>query len=177
VMGELPNALPGAMRPPLLTANGVPVGALLCYDNAFPEIAAEQVAAGARCLCVLSNEAWYRGGGELQQLVAMAVLRALETATPVVRCTQDGLTAAIAADGRVVASLPIATAPQPAARILAVEIAPGPGRLPPMASLRAGAGPFAAAIGLLLLLHAALRRATLRSARTASRADGAGGGI
>ena len=170
-LGSLPEALPGRERPPLHTAAGVPFGALLCYDNAFPGPAAAQVGQGARWLAVLSNESWYEGGAELAQLMAQTVVRALETATPIVRCTQDGWSGVVAAAGRLVASLPLAPAPQPAARILRAEVTPGPGALPPLAWLRGGAGP-ASAIGLgLLLLHAVRGWARLRAARTASRAE------
>lgn len=169
---SLPDATPGVELPPLQTAAGVPFGALLCYDNAFPDVAAAQVAAGARCLCVLSNEAWYRGGAELPQLVAMSVVRALETATPVVRCTQDGWTVAIGGDGRMLAGLPIHAAPQPSARILLVDLPLGSGRLPAMAWWRRVAGVAMAGLAGALLLHGLIRWAKLRAARTASRAVG-----
>lgn len=170
-LGSLPEALPGRELPPVRRGDGVPFGILLCYDNAYPGPAAAQVAQGARWLAVLSNEAWYEGGAELTQLMAQTVVRALETGTPIVRCTQDGWSGHVAADGRVVASLPVAPAPQPSARILRAEVVPGAGVLPPLAWLRGGAGP-TSAIGLaLLLLHALLGWARLRAARTASRAE------
>jgi len=150
-LGTPPDCLPGRELPPLRTASGVPFGALLCYDNAFPEPAAGQVEAGARFLCVLSNEAWYRGGGELAQLAAMTVCRALELRTPIVRCTTDGWSLAVDARGRVVADLPVHPAPAPAARILRVRVEPGLEPLP-MTWLRAVAGPLAGSLAGLLLL-------------------------
>lgn len=156
-LGSLPQCEPGRELPPLRTKDGVPFGALLCYDNAFADPAAAQVAQGARLLCVLSNESWYEGGAELPQLVAMTVLRALETATPVVRCTQDGWSAVVGGDGRVLAELPLAPAPQPAARTLRAAVPLGAGALPPLAGLRAATGP-AAALALLVLVVAGRRR-------------------
>lgn len=175
-LGFVPDCLPGRDLPPLQTAAGVPFGALLCYDNAFPGPAAAQVAAGARLLAVISNESWYRGGDELTQLVAISVCRALETATPLVRGTTDGWSVVVGGDGRILASLPLAPAPQPAARILRATVPLGGGRLPPMAWLRAAAGPFAAILAALALLHTTLAWARLRVARTAPGADAAGGG-
>ncbi len=169
-LGGMPEAAPGRELPPLRTRAGVPFGALLCYDNAFPGPANAQVRQGARWLAVLSNETWYEGGGELVQLLAMTVVRALETGTPIVRCTQDGWSGFVAADGRVGPFLPPAPAPQPRARILRVDVPLGPGRLPPLASLRWGSGPASACALALLLAHALVRRARLRAARTASRA-------
>lgn len=168
-LGSLPDAAPGAELPPL-TAAGVKFGALLCYDNAFPGPAAAQVAAGARWLCVLSNESWYEGGGELAQLMAMTVLRALETGTPIVRCTQDGWTGFVDAAGHLAAALPVQPAPQPVPRILRASFVLGPGQLPPLAWLRQGTGPAAALALLAMLLHGAWRWARLRAARTAPRA-------
>ncbi|MEO6593720.1 MAG: apolipoprotein N-acyltransferase [Planctomycetota bacterium] len=165
--GSAPDCVPGRQLPPLRTAGGVPFGVLLCYDNAFPGPGEEQVAAGARCLCALSNEAWFRGGDELVQLAAMTVCRALELATPVVRCTTDGWSLAVDAEGRLLAWLPMAPTPTPAARILRVELPLGAGRVPPLAWLRAAAGPAAALLLALTLLHAAFRWARLRVARTA----------
>lgn len=174
VMRMVPDGVPGRELPPLRTRRGVPFGVLLCYDNAFPGPAAAQVAAGARFLAVLSNESWFQGGDQLRQLVAMSVLRARETATPLVRCTQDGWTVAIGGDGRLLAELPPMVGRQPASRILRVDLPLGPGRELPMASLRAAAGPFVAVGSLLVLLHACWRWAKLRAARTASRAAATG---
>lgn len=174
VMRQIPNGLAGVETAPLRTSSGVPFGVLLCYDNAFPGPSRNQVRAGASFLCVLSNEAWFRSGDQLVQLVAMTVLRALETATPVVRCTQDGWSVVVGADGRLLAELPRASGRQPASRILRADLPLGVGRESPMAWLGAGLGP-AAGVGLgLLLLHAAWRWATLRTARTASRSASTG---
>ncbi len=169
-LGRLPRATRGTERPPLQGPRDMPFGALLCYDNAFARPADAQVAMGARWLCVLSNEAWFEGGGELTQLMAMTVVRALETGTPIVRCTQDGQSGLVDARGRIAASLPIAAAPQPEPRILRVEISPGPGRLPPLAWLRSSTGPAAAVVLLALLLHGFARWARLLPVRTAAHA-------
>lgn len=156
-LGSLPQCEPGRELPPLRTADGVPFGALLCYDNAFAAPAAAQVAQGARLLCVLSNESWYEGGAELPQLVAMSVLRAIETATPVVRCTQDGWSGVVGRDGRLLADLPLATSPQPAARTLRVAVPLGAGTLPALAGVRDLSGPVAA-LALLAMLVVGRRR-------------------
>jgi apolipoprotein N-acyltransferase len=167
----LPEASAGSDRPPLRGPRDVPFGTLICYDNAYAGPAALQVAQGARWLAVLSNESWFEGGGELVQLVAMSVLRALETATPIVRCTMDGWSCAIDADGRVIASLPPPHGPGAAARILRVEVTPGPGRLPPLAWLRHGLGPAMGIATLALLLLRLLACARLRAARPATRSE------
>lgn len=131
-MGAVPDNVFGSRRPLLVARGGteVPFGAMLCFDNAFGWVGREAVASGARFLAVLSNEAWYEGGAELEQLLAMTVIRALETETPVVRCTMDGLTTHVARDGRVLDLLPKAPAPSPSPRVLEVALEGGRGRLP-----------------------------------------------
>lgn len=168
-LGSAPDCAPGRSLPPLQTAAGVPFGALLCYDNAFPGPAREQVAAGARVLCVLSNEAWYRGGGELTQLVAMTVCRAIELRTPIVRCTTDGWTVAVDASGRILAELPMQPSPAPAARVLRAALpVPAASEAPPW--LPAAVGP-----GLAVLLGLALACGAVAATRR-GRAGAGGGG-
>src|SRR5262249_17492113 len=74
VGGPAPTLERGRPRPPLAVpiAGGqtVAVGAMMCFDNAFPGLARRLVAQGARLLVVLSNESWYRGGAERDQLEA-----------------------------------------------------------------------------------------------------------
>lgn len=166
-LGTPATCRPGTHRPPMLTAAGAKFGALLCYDNAFPGPAARQVADGAEFLVVLSNESWYQGGAELTQLVAMTVVRALENGVPIVRCTLDGHSVAIDADGRVLAGLEIAPAPQPNARILQVSIHRATGQIPPMAWLRRTCGAFFGVLTALAAAHGLLRWVRIRAANTA----------
>lgn len=174
-LGTLPDCLPGEVRPPLQTAGGVPFGALLCYDNAFPEPAAAQVEQGAEFLVVLSNEAWYRGGAELSQLVAMTVVRACENVVPIVRCTMDGRSVAVRSSGVVAAGLPLAPAPQAEARILQVSLDRGSGKVPPLSWLRRLTGLSFALLTALGAAHALILRVRIGTARTAS-AAGVGSG-
>lgn len=163
-MGLAPDFRPGTPRPPLATAAGVSFGALLCYDNAFDDVVAGHVARGARLLAVLSNESWYRGGAELEQMVAMSVFRCLETATPMVRSTVDGRSVAIDAAGRIVQSLPAAG--NPGARVLLAELVPGPGRLPPLAWLTRALALCCLGSAIFLLPHLGRAWARLRSTRS-----------
>ena len=121
-MGQrLPDCSPGQPRDLLTTAAAIPFGAMICFDNAFPEVSEDLVADGASFLTVLSNESWYRGGAELDQMEAMSVCRALECRVPVIRCTVDGASMVVEPSGRVERRLP----PQKArsSRYLTVEVA------------------------------------------------------
>ena len=129
----LPDTQSGAPRPLLETADGVPFGALICFDNAFPEVSEDMVRRGARFLVVISNESWYRGGDELAQMEAMTVCRALECGVPLVRCTVDGATLVVNQEGRVVDRLPSDTPHETGPGFLTVDLmvsATGPPALP-----------------------------------------------
>ena len=152
-LGAPPDCGVGVAQPLLETAAGARFGALICYDNAFAGPARDLVGQGAEFLVVLSNEAWYRGGAELDQLVAMTVCRALETGVPIVRCTTDGWSVAVDRDGRIRAGLPRQPAPTPEARILAVKLQLGPAADTPMAWLRGWIGALLALWLGIAVLH------------------------
>ncbi len=179
----IPDARPGRALPPLRLEPtngsrepGFGFAGLICYDNAFPEVVADAVGAGAQFLAVLSNEAWYRGGAEREQLVAITVLLAIATETPIVRCTSDGLSMAVDGDGSVLATLAPAPAPQPAARVLRVDLPLGTGRLSPMAWSHRWLSLLAAVWLAIVLAHLALMWGkVLRSRRFLSAAVGARG--
>ncbi|MBK8978249.1 MAG: hypothetical protein IPM29_20280 [Planctomycetes bacterium] len=156
----LPDMAGGSVRAPLpVGPERVPVAGLLCFDNAFDDAARAAVASGARALVVASNEAWYRHGAELHQMVAMSVCRAIETATPVLRSTVDGSTAHIDARGRIAGMLPLA--PGVRGRVLLADAQPGPGGMGRLGSVHAALGPLALLSGLVpfgAVLLGALRR-------------------
>ncbi len=89
--GPLTMELPGTGR----------FGAAICYDNAFPDHFARATREGALWHLVLSNEAWYENGAELDQMLAMTVFRALECNRSVVRCTNSGITCLVDPGGRI----------------------------------------------------------------------------
>jgi apolipoprotein N-acyltransferase len=158
----VPDNLPGRRLPPLQTVEGVPFGSLICFDNAFDRVVARHVEDGARFLAVLSNEAWYMGGGELEQMVAMTVFRALENGTPLVRSTVDGASLAVDRRGRILDRLP---APDPStppvARFLDVTLDLGPGLLPPLAWLGDALLWLVLGSGVFVILHRLLSCARL----------------
>ncbi len=78
----------------------------ICFENAFPE-AFRTEGAPADLNIVLSNEAWYRGGATLDQMLALSRLRALESGRPLLRSTIDGWTAWIHPSGAIGGVLPL----------------------------------------------------------------------
>lgn len=96
-----------------------------------------------------SNDAWFGRWGPPQHL-AQARLRAIEEGVPVLRATPTGISAVIAADGRIVASLPLGQA-----GVIDAEL---PAPLPPTFFARVGnLIPLAIAL-LLAALAVVIRR-------------------
>ena len=92
---------------------------------------------------------------------------ALLALTLAVGCQSKLDSVAVDQNGRVVAGLSIAPAPQPEARILEVSIERATGRIPPMAWLRRTCGWVLALFTALAAAHSVLRWVRIRSARTA----------
>ncbi len=80
---------PGA--DPVVFSEPLSFSASICYDNVFSDLMRTFRRRGAKVLVNISNEGWYHIRGELEQHLAMAVFRAVETRTTVVRATNTGI--------------------------------------------------------------------------------------
>jgi apolipoprotein N-acyltransferase len=95
---------PGRSRPPTLW-RGARIAGLVCWEAAFPGLARRAAREGATLLAIVANDA-YAGDGPVGALhLRMARLRAVETGLPLVFVQATGPSAAVAADGTVVAHL------------------------------------------------------------------------
>ena len=65
-------------------------GALVCYEDIFPDLSRKVVGRGADFVFVATNNAWYGEEGGAQQHAAHSVLRAVETRRPFIRCGNSG---------------------------------------------------------------------------------------
>ena len=90
---------------PIHTVAGRLIGFNICYEDLFPEAIAWQVQQGAHVLVNASNLAWFGDSHALHQHLQISRMRSLELQRPMLRATNTGATAAIGADGRVVAKL------------------------------------------------------------------------
>ena len=120
-----PHDLGPGLSPRNLPTGAVRLGPLICYEVLFEGIARTQADRGASVLLNLSNEAWFFSRPAMEQNLAAATYRALESGRPMLRATNTGITAAIDAHGRVVARL----APDRAGA-LAVDVVPAHGTTP-----------------------------------------------
>jgi apolipoprotein N-acyltransferase len=58
---------------------------LICYEDVFPNITREHVLNGANLLVTITNDAWFPTKDELEQHMAQAVFRAVESNRPMIR--------------------------------------------------------------------------------------------
>ncbi|MEO0480454.1 MAG: apolipoprotein N-acyltransferase [Planctomycetota bacterium] len=157
-----PNLEAGEPREVLRTASGVPFSAFLCFDNAFDDVSRRAVRDGAAFCAVASNEAWYRQGGELQQMIAMTVCRAIETGLPWIRSTVDGLGVLVEPNGEIRAELGQRGAQDHDPRVLRATFDAGAVHHPTL-SLQAFSGPLLAVVTVLVWLLGILARRKARS--------------
>lgn len=168
-MGGLLNVLPGleGMRGlaslsrgddnqmPLL-AKDQHIGMAICYEVAYPETTRHN-AQGSDFLLTVSNDAWFgTTAGPIQHL-QMVQMRSLETGRYFVRATNNGVTAIINDQGRIISSLP-----QFERGILRAEVPSFEGRTPYMLW---GSYPILALATILILLSILANQLKNRSAR------------
>lgn len=96
---------PGTSAAPLMAA-GQPLGVSICYEVTFGAELADALPA-ARILLNVSNDAWFGRSSAPWQHLQMARMRALETGRPMIRATNTGVSAVIAADGELKATTPL----------------------------------------------------------------------
>lgn len=84
-----------------------PFSCLVCFESIFPNLARNDVRAGARWLVNVTNDEWFGNSAALYQHAAIAPFRAVECGVPLVRCANTGLTVAYDARGRETARAPV----------------------------------------------------------------------
>jgi apolipoprotein N-acyltransferase len=110
----LPRWLPGVNLVPVMVGDFTPgaeyplmplgearAGVFICFESAFPSIARRFVQEGADVLINISNDGYLGPTPVMRQHLANTIFRAVENGRPVMRVTNTGITAYIAADGHV----------------------------------------------------------------------------
>jgi apolipoprotein N-acyltransferase len=105
---RLPNGSlePGTESHPL-ELKGSRIGAMICFEALFPEVAGQFKRQKADYLAVLSLDDWYVGTSAMPRLQIAARWRAIETRKWVFRVGSLGKTMVINPHGEVVAELPV----------------------------------------------------------------------
>jgi apolipoprotein N-acyltransferase len=96
---------PGTVDP--LPMDGHKIGALICYEGIFPELARAYVNKGADLLVNITNDAWFGNSSAPYQLLAMTRFRAVENRIWLARAANTGISAIIAPSGRITVRSPI----------------------------------------------------------------------
>src|SRR5690606_20544532 len=96
---------PGDAEQPALDAAGQKLAVTICYEDAY---ASEQLSVlrEATLLVNVTNDAWFGDSTAAHQHLQISRMRALEAGRPLLRAANDGISAVIAADGRVERTLP-----------------------------------------------------------------------
>ena len=82
------------------------IGDIICFEVAYDEVVRDTVTAGADLLAVQTNNATYTDGGQSEQQVAMAHIRAVEHGRSTVVAATNGISAMFLPDGTPVGELP-----------------------------------------------------------------------
>ena len=143
------NFIPGPNVPPILSACTLSVASFICYEVVYPDFVWKG-ARTAEVLITVSNDSWFgRSMGPLQHL-QMARFRALETGRPLLRGTNNGVSAIIDHKGEL-----LVTAPQFEEVVITGEVQPKTGLTPIM---WLGSTPTLAFCGLLIFATGIRRR-------------------
>jgi apolipoprotein N-acyltransferase len=132
-----------------LQAAGQALAPTVCYEDAYG-VEQLELERHSTLLVNVTNDAWFGDSTAPHQHVDISRMRSLESGRPMLRATNDGVTALIAHDGRMIASLP-----QFRTGVLTGSVVPRTGLTP---YLRYGNLPVLGLILLGLLLPAATRR-------------------
>ena len=86
-------------RATVFLLNGNRLGVSICYEIIFPDLIRQPVKNGAEYLVNITNDAWFGKSAASYQHISMAVLRAVENRTPIIRAANTGISGIIDATG------------------------------------------------------------------------------
>jgi apolipoprotein N-acyltransferase len=93
---------PGEEPVPFKLQNpNVKAGVLICFEDVFPHLTREYVDTDTDFLVNLTNNGWFGEGAAQWQHAMTALFRAVENGTPLLRCSNNGLTCWVDERGRV----------------------------------------------------------------------------
>ncbi len=101
------NMIPGTgahlLYPTDRTGKPLPIGVLICFESAFPDMSRVDTDLGAQLIVYQSATSTFQGTWGPDQHASLGAVRAAETGRPVVQAALTGVTAAFDARGRLLA--------------------------------------------------------------------------
>ena len=91
--------------PGLLSAGGIVIGDIICFEVAYDDVFIGVIDGGAQLITVQTNNATYQGTGQPEQQWDISRLRALQAGRAVVVASTTGVSGFIAPDGQVLARM------------------------------------------------------------------------
>jgi apolipoprotein N-acyltransferase len=79
---------------------------LICFETAFSRLVSYSSLKGAKFIVNISNDGWFRDSAELDQILNIAKIRAVESRISILRCTNTGISCFISPKGTIEAILP-----------------------------------------------------------------------
>ncbi len=106
----VPRDFVAGTEPGVMPMGPIQMGNIICFEVAYDEVVRGTVLAGADMLAVQTNNATYTDGGQSEQQVAMAHIRAVEMGRSTVVAATNGISAMFLPDGTQAGELPERTA-------------------------------------------------------------------
>ncbi len=100
-LGGVMGRCVGQERITTLQAACIPLGCAVCYESVYGEYCTGYVKAGARALCVITNDAWWGDTPGYKQHLSYSSLRAIETRRDIARCANTGISGFINQRGEI----------------------------------------------------------------------------
>lgn len=92
----------GAEEQPNIEIHGLKVASAICYEIIFNSELINQIKKDTSLIVTLSNDGWFNNTNGPDQHLAIARMRALEFGKPVLRATNNGITAVIDHKGQII---------------------------------------------------------------------------
>jgi apolipoprotein N-acyltransferase len=96
---------PGADPQPPLAVAGMRLAASICYEDAYPAMLRPEIR-DSDALVTVTNDAWFARSAARYQHLQIARMRAIESRRYLLRAANDGVSAIVGPDGRIVTAAP-----------------------------------------------------------------------